>query len=144
MPGDLAAMLPDEEIDRRGARPGAKAVQGQHLASIGEIKHDRRHTCEIDAVRLQDAHRNPRGHAGVDRVAAGFKDGKTGVCRRMVTCGNHVARAGNGGAVRRHGDFLPTASHAARADARSRKDGQLKPWLRPASFVFRDRDDRRS
>ena len=50
-----------------------------------------------------------RGRAGrrrIDRIAAGFENGESGMRRGMMTCGNHMTGAGDDGTVRWHRDPL--------------------------------------
>ena len=103
----LAAILIDEHIDVRGARPCTQAIDGHHLALVGKVNNHWRDTSEVHQVGVQHAQCNTRRHAGVDGVAARFEHQKSGVCSGVMASGNHMPRAGDGWAISVHGFQSP-------------------------------------
>ncbi len=93
-------MLAHEElgVERPGPRP--EPGDRDHLAALGVIDHDRCHPGDIDEVALQHPERDPGGAAGVDRIAPGFEDRKSGGGGEIVTGGDRVAGHCDGRAVR--------------------------------------------
>lgn len=94
-------MMAHEQIGLQRTRPVTKPGDRFHC-TVGQAKHDRRNAGEIHQIGLQHAERDTGGAAGVDRVAAAFEDREPSHGGKIVTGGDGMARAANGGTMRCH------------------------------------------
>ena len=79
---------------------------------------------EAGHVRLDHVRDQPRRDTGVDGIATGLEDHETGVGRKIVTRGDHVAGPHDRGTKRRrdgargvHGGLLFDSSASGRSDS---------------------------
>ena len=92
---DCPAVIAHEQIGRDRLRPPAQTCD-TFRRPIRQPDQDRRHASEIHQIGLQHPQRDPRRHAGIDRVAAALQDRKPSRGREIVAGRNRVPRAKHG------------------------------------------------
>jgi hypothetical protein len=108
-PRNRAAIMLLEVIARNRLGPGAEAGDGEDAIIRGGIDDDRSNPGNVHEFRLHDPERDAACNPGVDRIAARLQDAKTGLGRKILCGGDHVACAHDGRAVGLHG-VLPGLS----------------------------------
>src|SRR5206468_8117237 len=94
---ELRAVL----VEREGRRPAAEPIDRLGSGHTRPEQDDRRDAAEVGQVSLEDVERNPRGDAGVDRVAPAFEQARPGLRREVVARAHHPALTKDGGAALR-------------------------------------------
>ncbi len=95
----LAAVPLHEVVRCNRLGPHAEPIDAMHFLVLRRIDDLGRHSGEIDLVGLQHPDRNARGHAGIDRVAAGLQDLEAGMRGEIMSGGNDVPGSHDGQAV---------------------------------------------
>src|SRR5882672_5175514 len=100
--GYFARMVFHEVVGRHRARPGSETIYIDDSLLLGPIDQYGGNAGKVDPIGLEHFDCHARGYACINRVAPGFKNCKSGVCRSVMTGRNHVARASNEWTINRH------------------------------------------
>ena len=95
----VATVIPDEVVGRRGARPAAQTRDRHHLVGLREVDDDRCNAGRAHDVGLQDAERHGRGNPGIDGVASPVENARGRVRGEVMVRRHRPATAAYGGAV---------------------------------------------